>query len=395
MVTKRATRIFFDHASTTPVLPEVLRSMKPYWNQNFANPSALYEEGLLSHKAIQTARKTIADILHAHSDEIVFTGSGTESDNLAIVGVVEGVMEQAKIKKPHIISTAFEHPAVLEVLKRLEEKKVVTVTYIIPDGDGFVHPKDIADALTDATILVSVMYANNEIGTIQDIREIAKVIRNFKKNKKTNTMFPYFHTDASQAANYLPLNVLELHTDLLTLDASKIYGPKGIGLLFVRRGTHLQPIILGGGQEEGRRSGTENIPSIVGFAKALSIVQSDKDKESKRLFSLTSILTDQILKKYPSAKLNGSLSNRLPNIVNVCFPNIDAEFAVIKLDSLGVACSMASSCRTLKENDTSYVIESIGRGKECAESSLRLSLGRASTKQEVNQFLKQLKKVLG
>ncbi len=384
-------RIFLDYASTTPALHEVEKAMRPFFATSFANPSALYEEGVNARKIVEKSRKEVARILSAHSDEIIFTGSGTESDNLALFGTVKTL--RLKIPKPHIITSSFEHPAILEAAKQLE-KEGVEVTYISPDKNGFITPSEIKKELKSNTVLVSVMFANNEIGTVQNIREIAKTIRLFRKEKKKDKDFPYLHTDASQAANYFSLNVLELHTDLLTLDGSKIYGPKGIGMLFVRRGVKITPQIVGGGQEKGFRSGTENVPLIVGFTKAFSIVQSDREKESKRLNILRDFVIKKILKEHPKAKLNGSFTSRLPNNINICFPGIDAEFAVIKLDSLGFACSSSSSCRTLSENSSSYVIESIGGGEECRESSLRFSLGRGNVKKDLIALCKILKKIL-
>jgi len=243
------------------------------------------------------------------------------------------------------------------------------------------------------------MYANNEIGTVQPIREIAKSIRHFRKSKKYGSRaskcgWPYFHTDASQATNYCSLNVLRLGVDLMTIDGSKMYGPKGTGLLFARRGILLAPQIVGGGQEAGMRSGTENVPFIVGLSKALSIVNRDKDKELKRLTTLRDFAIKNILKNHKNAILNGDDKNRLPNNINICFPNLDAEFAVIKLDSLGIACSSSSSCQTLSDSSTSYVIDSIGRGKECSKSSLRFTLGRSTSKSDILRLISSLKKVI-
>jgi cysteine desulfurase len=391
MMPKTKKRVFLDYASTTPVLPEVFKAMKPYFQEDFGNPSALYEEGAFAKKAVEKARKEIASILSAHSDEIVFTASGTESINLSVTGVVSFL--KSRIKKPHIITSSFEHPAVLETLQALEFLGV-EVTYVSPNEKGIIEPNDIMKSLKGNTILVSIMYANNEIGTIQPIKEIAKTIRFFRKSKKKNLDLPYFHTDASQAANYLSLNTLELHTDLLTLDASKIYGPKGIGLLYIRRGVKVSPIIFGGGQEEGRRSGTENISHIVGFAKALSVAVRFREGEVKRLTLIRDYGIKTILNNHKKARLNGDSINRLPNNINICFPKLDAEFTVIKLDSLGFAISSSSSCRTLSENANSYVIEAIGIGRDCAQSSLRITLGRETKKSDIVQLSKALKRIV-
>ncbi len=384
-------RIFLDHASTTPIDPRVLRKLTSFLVHTFANPSALYKEGIFVQKAIEEARKKIAMTLQAHVDEIVFTGTGTESDNLAIFGTFATALSLG-VRTPHIITSAFEHPAVLEAIRECERQGAL-VTYLIPNQDGFIRVEDVASALTKNTILVSCMYANNEIGTIQPIREIAKAIRFFKKQKKILGNFPYFHVDASQAANYLPLSVENLHADLLTLDGSKIYGPKGIGVLFVRRGVQISPRILGGGQEDGRRSGTENLPLINAFAEALFIAQQEALKESKRLIPLRDFLINKILKLYPKALLNGSLSNRLPNNVNICFPGQEGEMLVLRFDAKGIAVSASSSCRTLSENTRSYVVDLLGDSR-CGESSVRFTLGRSTTKKDLEATVSVLKKIM-
>lgn len=388
---KKRNKIFMDHASATPILPEVLAVMRPFLTSQFANPSAIYERGVEASNALERARADIAKILHAHSNEIVFTGSGTEADNLAIFGTVEHSRKQ--IKRPHIIVSKFEHPAVLEAAEKLE-RNGAEITYLFPDKDGFVSPIDLKKELKGNTVLVSIMYANNEIGTIQPIREIAKVIRNFRKSqlRRPTSQLPYFHTDATAAANYLSLNTVGLHVDLMAIDASKVYGPKGAGILFVRRGVGLLPQIVGGGQEGGKRSGTENIPAIIGAAKVLSIIEKDKEKESNRLIKLRDFAIEEMLKIFKGAKLNGSLKNRLPNNINICLPNLDSEFAVIKLDTLGIECSSSSSCRSLSENSNSYVIEAIG-SKKCAEHSLRFTFGRNTTKKDVGMLLRTLRKL--
>lgn len=391
MKAQKTKRIFLDHASTTPVLPEVFLAMKPYFSHTFANPSALYVEGLETKAVIEKARSSIADILSAHKDEIIFTGSGTEADNLAIFGVLEALKKT--VAKPHIVVSALEHPAILEAVEVIK-KEGVEVTVLFPNEEGIISPDDVYTSLKQNTVLVSIMYANNEIGTIEPIRDIAKAIRLFRKNKKKQNFLPYFHTDASQAGNYLSLGIPQLGVDMMTLDASKIYGPKGIGMLFVRRGLELSPMIVGGGQERGIRSGTENIASIVGFAKALSLAQSQKEKESKRLTLLRDWTIKEIKKHFPTAHINGSLTERLPNNINVCFPGLDGEFAVIKCDAEGVALSSSSSCQTLKDTSRSYVIESLGEKADCAESSLRITLGRCTEKKDMERAIKVFKKVI-
>ena len=391
---KQNKRIFLDYASATPIDPRVLSAMRPYLGGEFANPSALYEEGVEAGKTIGNARKKVAGIIHALPDEIVFTGSGTESDNLAIIGAFRQAKQEG-IRAPHIIISSFEHPAILEAASRCAEEGAI-VTYIKPDEEGIIHPESVKKALTPSTILVSVMHAQNEIGTIEPIKEIAKVLREFKKAKSQKLKagsYPLFHSDASQTANYIPLNVLELHTDLLTLDGSKIYGPKGVGMLFVKRGIRLVPQILGGGQERGLRSGTPNVGAIVGFARALEIAEKERESESKRVTELRDLAIKRIMKMYPNATLNGSLQRRLPNNINFCFPRQDSEFLVLKLDARGYAVSSSSSCRTLKENSRSYVIDEIGK-RDCGESSIRITLGRYTTRGDMEGFLGALAHVL-
>ncbi|MCK5060065.1 MAG: cysteine desulfurase [Candidatus Pacebacteria bacterium] len=383
---RKKKRIFLDYASTTPVLLEVKRAMGPYFSEHFGNPATLYQEGIDAKKAVEQARKKIARILGSRSEEIIFTGSGTESANLALWGVINSY--QGK-KAPHIVTTTIEHPAVREVAKAI---KAVggNVTLIHPNENGLVTASSIREALREETILVSVMYANNEIGTVNPIREIGKVIREYKEEKGTSL---YFHTDASQAPNYLPLNVSSLGVDLMTLDASKVYGPKGVGMLYARRGTRLLPIMYGGGQEYGLRSGTENVAGIVGMAVSLEMATRDREKEAKYLSFLRDYAIEKILKQFPKASLNGSCAERLPNNINICIPGMNAEFAVYLLDALGISVAYASSCRTLAEGASSYVIEALSK-KECAVSSLRITMGRGTRKNDIDVLLKALPSIV-
>lgn len=381
-------RVFLDYASSTPVLKEVEQEMAKFKSATFYNPSALYGEALSAKETLSLSRNKIANLISAQKNNIVFTSGGTESNNLAILGVFEAHKKDDFI--PHFITTAIEHPAVLEVFKEIE-KRGGEVT-IVPVGiDGIVKPKDIKDSIKENTVLVSVMYANNEIGTIQPINEIAKSIRDWRKNK--NTKLPYLHTDACQAPSYLDMNVLRLGVDLMTVDGIKIYGPRGAGFLYVRDGVAISPIMFGGGQEKGLRSGTENIAGVLGLSKALEVVIKDREKESKRLEELRHYTIDSILSTFLTASLNGHEKNRLPNNINICFSGLDAEFAVIALDVIGVSASYSSSCRTLKEDSSSYVISNIGR-EECGMSSLRFTMGRGTKISDVDFLLKALKKVV-
>jgi cysteine desulfurase len=383
-------RIFLDYASTTPLDPKVAKVMAPYFSKNFGNPSAIYKEGLVAKAAIKEAREDIARMLNVRPEEIIFTASGTEADNLAIIGIFNAFYKHQFT--PHFITTTIEHPGVLEAFKCIEQQGA-EVSYIKVDESGIVDPKHIAVALRPNTVLVSVMYANNEIGTIQPIRDIARVVRNYSNNNKTH--YPYLHTDASQAANYLDLSFQKLGVDMMTLDASKIYGPKGIGLLAVKRNVDIKPIIFGGGQERGLRAGTENVPYIVGMAEALTIAQTMREKESLRLSKIREFFFNSVIKKYPSVLINGDRHNRLPNNVNICFPGIDAEFAVIKLDKAGISISSASSCMNLNENSYSYVVEALGQtGEKCRESSLRFTFGRATTQKEIELTLTHIQSII-
>ncbi len=285
---------------------------------------------------------------------------------------------------PHVITSAIEHPAVLEPLLKLEYKGLIKLTQIKPSSNGMVSFKDVQDAITDQTVLVTIMYANNEIGTIQPIAEIGKAI--LKYRKQSDSVYPYFHSDACQAAGYLDLNVEKLHVDLLTLNGGKIYGPKGVGLLFVRRGVKIESQIVGGGQERRLRSGTENVPGIVGLAKALDLAQSKREKESARLIKLRDRLIDGLL-KIEKSRLNGDGKMRLPNNVNISFMDIEGEAAMLYLDAKGIFCSTGSACASTSL-DPSHVILALGMSYEAAHGSLRFTLGQSTTMKDVDYLIK-------
>ena len=391
-------RIFLDYASITPVDKRVVAKMEQVQKMTFANPSALYTEALVAKDLVREAREKIAKIIHSGKKEIIFTSGGTEGNNLALLGLFE--KSRTKSFKPHIITTIIEHPAIIEVCKEIE-RRGGEVTYLPVSPSGLVSPQDIRRALKNNTVLVSVSYANNEIGTIQPIKEIGRIVKEWRSRsakatqdkQKNNTNFPYFHTDACQAGLYLSLDVLKLGVDLMTLDGIKIYGPRSSGILYVKSGIDLSPVIYGGGQEGGLRSGTENVSSIVGLSLALEIAEKMREKESKRLFGLRDYAIKNILGNFPKATLNGSGEFRLPNNINICFPGMDAEFAVIHLDVLGISTSYSSSCRTLKEDSSSYVVESLGK-KNCSQSSLRFTLGRDSKKSDIDALIIALKKIV-
>lgn len=388
-------RIFLDYASTTPVDPEVSGVMRDS-EKLFANPSALYTDAILVKEKIIEAKGIIAQILNCQKDNIFFTSGGTESNNLALLGVFEEslrIFEDSTSTlsgKPHFVTTKIEHPAILEVCKEIE-KRGGEVTYIDVGEGGVVKVKDIEKEIKDNTVLVSVMYVNNEIGAIQPIKEIGRMIK--ERRRLSGKSYPYFHTDACQAGLYLTLDTIKLNVDLMTLDGIKMYGPRGAGILFKRGNVELHPIIFGGGQQSGLRSGTENLSAILGMAKCLEVAERYKEKESARLREIRDYAIEKILKEFPGASLNGERENRLPNNINICFPGIDSEFITVSLDVHGFCVSYSSSCRTLKEDSSSYVIDAIGK-KDCILSSLRFTLGRESKKSEIDSLIKNLKKII-
>lgn len=384
-------RIYLDYASTTPLDKKVLKAMKPYLQGSFFNPSAIYKEGVEIKKKINEAKASIASILNAQASDIIFTASGTESINLAIRGIVEAYKKSYPEKTPHIITSVIEHSATLEVCRSLEMGARAEVTYLPVDEDGKIKASDVEKALRDETILVTVMYANNEIGTIEPIKEIARRVKLWKIDKKRNAEdYPFVHTDASQAVNYCILDREKLGVDLMTLDGHKIYGPKGVAVLYMKKYVSCESIINGGGQEGGMRPGTENVSGIIGMAKALEITQKIKEKESARLIILRDYFFDEIIKIFPKAKINGSREDRLPNNINFCIPNMNAEFLVLELDACGVACASLSSCENLNDESVSYVVQNLPQGEECARSSIRLSMGRGTSKGHLKKVLKLL-----
>lgn len=386
----KRTYIYLDAAAATPLDRRVLAVMRPYLTREFGNPSSLYRSGVIARRAVETARTVIASILAAHADEIIFTSGGTESNNLAIQGVVRAA------GRGHLITTAIEHASVLRPCRALE-RQGLTLTYLPVGNDGLVDPAELKKTLRPETILVSIGYVNNEIGAIQPIREIARVIRNFKKLQATNyklkaDTYPYFHIDGCQAPRFLDCRVSTLGVDLMTINSGKIYGPKGAGCLYVRRGIKLTPLLEGGGQEQGLRSGTENVPGLVGFAKALERCVELREKESTRLSNLRDYFIFRLL-KLDRVTLNGSPDTRLPNNVNVSFAGTDSEFVVLNLDAAGVACSSGSACST-QTKDSSYVMAALGGSEDQARGAVRFTLGRETTKRDLDYVLKILPDIL-
>ncbi|MFA6304219.1 MAG: cysteine desulfurase family protein [Patescibacteria group bacterium] len=372
--------IYLDHAATTYLDPRVEKAMRPFWSKKFGNPSSLYYLGREAKEAINTARLQVAQILGCGPEEIIFEGSGTESINHALIGTA--LANQARGK--HIITSAIEHHAVLHACQFLESQGF-EVTYLPSDHQGLVNLEMLTEAIRPETILVSIIYANNEIGTIQPIQEISKSI------KLANPLV-LFHMDACQAAGYLSLNVQELGVDLMSLNGSKIYGPKGTGVLYVKKGVAIMPIIHGGEQENSQRAGTENVAGIVGLACALKLVQQNKEKESARLLKLRDRLIVGLL-KMPNVILNGHAINRLPGNVNITVAGVSGEKLVLELDKLGIACSTGSAC-TSGSVDPSHVIIALGQSYEASRGSLRLTLGHGNSEKDIDYVLRVLPKLI-
>lgn len=383
-------RIYLDYAAITPIDKGVLKVMKEYSRPCYGNASSLYEEGVKARKALEKGRRETADFFGAHADEIIFTASGTEANNIALSGVIETALARGNTT-PHVITSQIEHASVLETLRAFE-KKGVKVDYVGVDEKGIVSPDEIKKKLNSNTCLVSLMMVNNEIGTIQPIREVAKVIRHhYAHAEKISSAKIFFHTDASQAPLYLPLEVEKLGVDMITIDGHKIHGPRGIGALYIRRGTPLATFIHGGGQEKGIRSGTENLPSIMGFAFALSLAKKLREKESKRVEALRDYCIEKLV-AFSGIVLNGDAHLRIPHNINISIPDIDNEFLVLMLDASGIACSTKSSC--LRDEHDSYVIRALGTSGWQAKNSIRFTLGRETRRQDIDHLLASLKKIL-
>lgn len=375
--------VYLDHAATTPVDPRVFEVMSPYFTTISGNPSSFHSSGKSARDAVENARETIARLIHARSDEILFTSGGTESDNLAILGIARA----HKSKGNHLITTTTEHPAVLEAMQYLQAKEGFEVTFLEVDREGKVSAELVAKAIKPETILVSVILANNEIGTINPIAEIGQMIA--KQKSRTGSAFPYFHTDACQAAGALEIDVTKLHVDLLTLNAGKMYGPKGIGALYMKRNVKIQPITFGGSQEKGKRPGTENVPGIIGLATAFELAESVREAEGERLVKLRDKLIDGILTSIPKTRLNGHKTDRLPNNVNISFLDIEGEALLLYLDAKGIYASTGSAC-TSATLDPSHVILALGLPYEVAHGSMRFSLGRQTTEADIDYVLQEL-----
>lgn len=375
--------VYLDHAATTYLDPRVKEAMDLYWSEEFGNPSSLYRLGRRAKDALDDARSLIAKNLNAKPEEIIFTGGGTEAINLALFGVTRFYQNYGK----HIVVSKIEHHAVLNAVEALE-KEGIEVTRLNVDKYGLVSLDDIKNAIRPDTILVSIIYANNEIGTIEPIEDIGVLIKKIKETRKNegNKTPLFFHTDACQAAGALDMDVQKLGVDLLVMNASKIYGPKGVGLLYIKKGLRLKPIIYGGGQENNLRSGTENVPGIVGFAKAFELAQKDRETENKRLMELRDYFIKEVLTRIPKIIINGHLEKRLPNNINISVLDIEGEAALLYLDEKGIYISTGSAC-TSTTLDPSHVILALGLPYEYAHGSLRFTLGKRTTKEDLDYVL--------
>ncbi|MFY9139792.1 MAG: cysteine desulfurase family protein [Thermacetogeniaceae bacterium] len=375
--------IYLDHAATTPLHPEVAAVMYDVMQKCYGNPSTTYTIGREARELLENARKQVADLICAQPEEIIFTSGGTESDFLALWGVVCSHKEQGskKGRGSHIITSSIEHHAVLNNSANLAKYLDCTVTYLPVDGDGLIDPADVKQAIRSDTTLISIMHANNEIGTIEPIEEIASIAR--------EEGVP-FHIDAVQTVGHIPVDVNKLGVDLLSLSGHKFYGPKGVGALYVRQGTPFTSLLQGGGQERGYRSGTENLPGIVGLGKAAVIAQRDMEKEQQRLEKLRDALIKGIEEQIPGARLNGHRTKRLPHNVNFAFPNIEGESLLLGLDLQGIAVSSGSACSTGSE-EPSHVLRALGGlPDQYLNGAIRMTLGRSNTEEDITTVIEAL-----
>ena len=371
--------IYCDHAATTPVKAEVLNEMLPYFSEDYGNASSMYSIGRRSKRAIDTARTRVATAIGAKDKEIYFTSCGSESDNLAIKGFAKANFQKGN----HIITSKIEHPAVLNTCKTLENEGF-EITYLNVSNTGFISLEELKDSIRPETILISIMFANNEIGTIQPIKEISKIA------KENNIVF---HTDAVQAVGNVKINVEELGIDMLSMSAHKFYGPKGMGALYVKEGIEFSRIQDGGHQEKNKRAGTENVAGIVGLGKAIEIANLNIENYNSKLKKLKNYFISEIASKYPGAKINGDLENRLPGNINISFPNIDAEELLLKLDNTGICASAGSACSS-GSAEPSHVLLAIGLEKKYIEGTLRFTLGEDNGIDDMKYVVDSIIKIL-
>jgi len=372
-------RIYLDYAATTPTHPDVVKAMLPYFTDAFGNPSSLYSYGQEAKGAIEEARVKVANLIGARDEEIIFTGSGTEADNFALKGVAFANEKRGN----HIITSSVEHHAVMEACKFLE-RRGYKVTYLPVDKYGLVDPSDVKKAITDKTILISVIHANNEIGTIEPIAEISRIAQEAGV---------YFHTDAVQTTGHIPVDVNELGVDLLSISAHKLYGPKGVGALYIRKGTKLVSFMHGGEQERRRRASTENVPGIVGFGRAVELAKQEMNEEAERLTHLRDQLIQGLLERIDHSRLNGHPLKRLPNNVNISVDFVEGESMLLNLDLEGICASTGSACSS-SSLEPPHVLLATGLSHKQAHGSLRFSLGKGTTEEEIGQVLDVLPKIV-
>jgi len=372
-------RIYLDYAATTPTHPEVVKEMLPYFNEVYGNPSSIYQIAQRAKGAVEEAREKVARLLNAKTEEIIFTSGGTEADNMAI----KGITWANKKRGNHIVTSKIEHHAVLNTCRWLE-KQGFKVTYVSVDRYGMIDLDELKRSLTDKTVLVSIMHANNEVGTIEPIQEIARI---------TKERGIYFHTDAVQTAGKVPIDVKELGIDLLSLSGHKLYGPKGVGALYIRKGVKILPLIHGGHHERNKRAGTENVPGIVGLGKACEIAAKEMANEEKRLKRLRDRLYKGLNERIDEIVLNGHPQNRLPGILNICVKYVEGESMLINLDLEGICASSGSAC-TSGSLEPSHVLLAMGIPPEVSHGSLRFSLGRDTTEEDVDRVIEVLPSIV-
>jgi cysteine desulfurase len=372
-------RVYLDNNATTPLAPEVFEAMKPYLLEDFGNASSIHWYGQRAKNAVEKARQQVAKLLNARPSEVIFTSGGTESDNASIFGIVQA----ARVAAPHIITTGIEHHAVLNTAQALE-KRGVSVTYVGVGASGVVDPEDVKRAIRPETVLISIMHANNEIGTIQPLEEIGSIAREHDI---------YFHTDAVQSVGKIPVDVEKLGVDLLSLSAHKLNGPKGVGAMYIRKGTILKPLLYGGHHERDRRPGTENVPGIVGLGMAAEHAWAHLEEDAQRVAGLRDRLECGLLERVPQVSVNGDPQRRLPTTSNLCFDYVEGEGFVIAMDLRGVACSTGAACSS-GSVEVSHVLSALGRTPEQARSSIRLSLGRYNTVEDIDATLATLPAVV-
>ena len=383
-------RIYLDYAAATPLHPRVFDAMMPYWQEVYGNAGALHTDGVRAREAIEQSRARCAAFIGAIPEEIIFTSGGTESNNLALFGVFEQLLKEGRRPEDmHFISLSIEHSSVGDCLKVLE-KKGVNITQVSAGENGVVSVENIMNALKENTVLISVMLVNSEIGTIQPICELAKKIRQYRKEK--NTRLPYLHTDASQAPAYISVKEYANGADLITVDAQKMYGPKGSGFLYVKKGVSLSPILYGGTQERGMRPGTPVTPLIVGFAEACDLVEAQREEKIKEIRELRQLFLDEVLAHIPHTELNGDREKRIAGNVNISFVGQESEYILYALDVRGISVSTRSACLG-GTGGGSFVVRSLGKGDAYALSSVRFSFGYPTTREEIEYTIKALKDI--